>query len=101
SDPPALTASLENQSLVYFSGITLAILEAPARETLLAAVAAAGSAGSLIAFDPNYRPRLWPDRQEAQAAISRALDVADIALPTFPDEQALHGDATPEVTAAR
>ncbi|RWA75711.1 sugar kinase [Mesorhizobium sp.] len=101
SDPAALTKSLENQALVYFSGITLAILEGPARKTLLEAVARARAAGSLVAFDPNYRPRLWPSRETAQAAILEALAVTDIALPTFPDEQMLFGDATPQATAER
>jgi 2-dehydro-3-deoxygluconokinase len=101
SDPVALAKSLENQALVYFSGITLAILDAAARKTLLAAVAKARAAGSLVAFDPNYRPRLWQSREEAQAAILDALAVTDIALPTFPDEQMLFGDTAPQATAAR
>jgi len=101
SDPGALAKSLENQSLVYFSGITLAILEQASRKTLLEAMAKARAAGSLVAFDPNYRPRLWHSREEAQAAITEALAVADIALPTFPDEQMLFGDTTPQATAER
>lgn len=101
SDPLALAKSLENQALVYFSGITLAILDAPARKTLLAEVAKARAAGSLVAFDPNYRPRLWQSREEAQAAILDALAVTDIALPTFPDEQMLFGDTAPQMTAER
>lgn len=101
SDPQLLAKSLENQALVYFSGITLAILDEAARETLLAAVAKAGKAGSLIAFDPNYRPRLWKTREEAQAAILDALAVTDIALPTFPDEQMLFEDKTPQATSER
>jgi len=101
SDPVALAKSLENQALVYFSGITLAILDAAARKTLLAAAASARAAGSLVAFDPNYRPRLWHSREDAQAAILEALAVTDIALPTFPDEQMLFGDTAPQVTAER
>ncbi|OBQ75463.1 sugar kinase [Mesorhizobium erdmanii] len=101
SDPSALSKNLENQALVYFSGITLAILEDSARNTLLAAVAGARAAGSLIAFDPNYRPRLWRNREDAQAAIVEALAVTDIALPTFPDEQMLFGDETARATAKR
>ncbi|PAP99984.1 sugar kinase [Mesorhizobium mediterraneum] len=101
SDAVALAKSLENQALVYFSGITLAILNDGARKTLLAAVAKARAAGSLVAFDPNYRPRLWHRREEAQAAILDALAVTDIALPTFPDEQMLFGDAAPQATAER
>ncbi|RWA73603.1 sugar kinase [Mesorhizobium sp.] len=101
SDPVALEKSLENQALVYFSGITLAILDNAARKTLLAAIATARSTGSLVAFDPNYRPRLWQSRETAQAAILEALAVADIALPTFPDEQMLFADETPQATAER
>ncbi|MDX8515368.1 sugar kinase [Mesorhizobium captivum] len=101
SDPAALAKSLENQALVYFSGITLAILDDAARKTLLAAIATARVAGSLVAFDPNYRPRLWQSREAAQAAILEALAVADIALPTFPDEQMLFADETPQATAER
>lgn len=100
-DPAALAKSLENRELVYFSGITLAILEPSARATLLEALAEARRHGTHIAFDPNYRPRLWPDAETAKAAIDQALATVDIALPTFPDEQALYGDKTTEDTAAR
>jgi 2-dehydro-3-deoxygluconokinase len=100
-DPIALAKSLENRALVYFSGITLAILAEPARRTLLAALAAARSAGALIAFDPNYRPRLWPDAPSARTAFEQALALTDIALPTFPDEHTLFGDANPRVAAMR
>jgi 2-dehydro-3-deoxygluconokinase len=86
---------------VYFSGITLSILEECARTVLLDAVAKARAAGALVAFDPNYRPRLWPDSKAAQASIAAALAVTDIALPTFPDEQMLFGDASPAATAKR
>ncbi|MBZ9677290.1 sugar kinase [Mesorhizobium sp. ES1-1] len=101
SDPAALSKSLENQALVYFSGITLAILDNAARQTLLAAVSKARAAGSLVAFDPNYRPRLWTGREAAQAAIVDALAVTDIVLPTFPDEQMLFGDDAPRATIDR
>lgn len=101
SQPERLAKSLEDRALVYFSGITLAILSPTARETLLSAVADAGRAGSLVAFDPNYRPRLWASPDEARAAINAAVAVSDIALPTFPDEQMLYGDAFPKATADR
>jgi 2-dehydro-3-deoxygluconokinase len=100
-DPAALAKSFADRALVYFSGITLAILTEPARRTLLMALAQARSAGATIAFDPNHRPRLWADAASARAAIEAALEVADIALPTFPDERALFGDANPRVAAMR
>lgn len=101
SDPQRLAKSLESQALAYFSGITLAILDPAPRRVLLEAVGKARQAGSLIAFDANYRPRLWKSADEARAAIGEALSVTDIALPTFPDEQSLYGDASPEATADR
>lgn len=101
SQPDRLAKSLESQSLVYFSGITLAILEPAARAVLIDAVGTARTTGSLIAFDANYRPRLWASADIARASIDEALSVCDIALPTFPDEQSLYGDASPEATAER
>ena len=57
--------------------------------------------GSLIAFDPNFRPRLWANAETARATVIEALQLTDIALPTFPDEKALFGDGDPQATAVR
>jgi 2-dehydro-3-deoxygluconokinase len=101
SDPAALAKSLENRALIYFSGITLAILDPAARRTLLQKITEARTHGTHIAFDPNYRPALWQDKIAAREAIGEALKVADIVLPTFPDEEALFGDQSPEATVER
>ena len=85
----------------YFSGITLAVLPAPARERLLVHLRAAKAAGKPVAFDPNIRPRLWPDRAEMQAAISAGAAAASICLPSHPDERDAFGDASPEASAER
>ena len=100
-DTALLAASLANRDLIYFSGITLAILEPATRATLMRALEQARAAGSRLAFDPNYRARLWPSLDEAKAAITAALQLADIALPTHDDEKQLFGDATPDATAGR
>jgi 2-dehydro-3-deoxygluconokinase len=101
SDPAALAESLTGRALAYFSGITLAILEPDALITLFDALKKARAAGTLIAFDPNYRPRLWSSESAAREAFAEALTLSDIALPTFPDERALYGDASMEATAKR
>lgn len=101
SDPTLLAKSLENRAFVYFSGITLAILELVARAVLLKAIRNARAAGAIIAFDPNYRPRLWSEPAVARAAIDEALRVSDIVLPTFPDERDLYGDSDQAATVAR
>jgi 2-dehydro-3-deoxygluconokinase len=100
-DHDALAASLSGAGLIYFSGITLAILDPRARADLLSIVEAARNADAAVAFDPNYRPRLWASRDEAQSAIAEAYRAATIVLPTFDDERALFGDATPEKTVER
>ncbi len=100
-DAAALARSLAGRDLVYFSGITLAILAPEARRILLDAVAISRGNGAAIAFDPNYRARLWASRAEAAASIEAAAKGADIVLPTFDDEQALFGDSDPAATLAR
>ncbi|MFZ2103384.1 MAG: sugar kinase [Oricola sp.] len=100
-DRDALAQSLAGAGLIYFSGITLAILPDAARATLLELVEAARNADTAVAFDPNYRPRLWPDRDKAQAAIAQGYRAASIVLPTFDDEQALFDDLSPSETVER
>lgn len=99
-DMGRLEKSLENRSLVYFSGITLAILKKDDRARLLRAIEGARKAGSWIAFDPNYRAKLW-EADEARAAITAALGVCDVVLPTFPDEADLFGDGDARATIER
>lgn len=101
SDKNALKASLAERDVIYFSGISIAIVFPEHRNTLFEILRECRANGSLIAFDPNFRHQLWPDRDEAMKAISEAMQVADIALPTFPDEQALFGDETMQACAQR
>ena len=59
-------------------------------------------AGAVIAFDGNYRPRGWKgDGERARDVFARFLSEVDWAFPTFDDEQALWGDASPAATAER
>lgn len=97
----AVETALAGYDLVYVSGITLAILPADGRARLLALARRVRDAGRLVAFDPNYRPRLWPDRAGAATAIEAGGAVASIVLPTFDDDRALFGDAEPEASCAR
>ena len=97
----ALLASLDAYDLVYLSGITLAILPEPDRDRLLKRLEALKAGGRRVAFDPNYRPMLWPDAAVARETIGRATAAATIVLPSFDDEAALFGDRTPEASVAR
>jgi 2-dehydro-3-deoxygluconokinase len=96
-----LRTALEKADVLYFSGITLGILSPAARERLLDALAERRREGARIAFDTNFRPALWPDLEEARAAMEAAYAAADVVLPTFDDEATLFGDASVEATARR
>ena len=100
-DPAALAEAVRGAGLIHLSGITLAILSADARESLFRLLAEARTAGTIVAFDPNIRPRLWSSHGEVQAIISRMLSLTDIALPSFDDEASNWPDATPSDTINR
>lgn len=99
-DAAWLKRALAQADMLYFSGITLAILSPVARRRLLRELAARRAAGARIVFDPNYRPALWPNKKQARAAIEAGFRVADISLPTFSDAADLFGHKTADDTAA-
>jgi 2-dehydro-3-deoxygluconokinase len=81
---------------------------------LLAVAARVRAHGGVVAFDNNYRPRLWAHVQAARNAFAAATAAATLALMTLDDEQALWGEpdattqlqhtlalATPEVVVKR
>ncbi len=97
-DPAHIRRVCSSADLVYFSGITLAILQPERRAALLGALQA-----SLVrlAFDPNLRPALWEGADEMRDWIMRAARISEIVLPSFADEARAFGDTTPADTAQR
>lgn len=100
-DPAWLDAVFAGRDVLFFSGITLAILAPEAREALCAALGRARAKGAHVAFDTNLRPRLWEGEAEMRAGLGLGASVADTVLPSFDEETGLFGDATPEDTVAR
>ena len=96
-----LTASLAGYACVYLSGITLSILDDGQRQAMLGLLERLRGGGTLVAFDANYRPVGWPSADVARQWMTEALRRADIALPTFDDEQRLFGDAQAKQSAER
>ncbi|KIQ37894.1 sugar kinase [Pseudomonas viridiflava] len=86
-----ILAALTSYDVLYFSGITLAVLGAEGRSRLLMMLAKARSRGAKVAFDNNYRPRLWASVEQAREAYLACLPYVDLALLTEDDEQALYG----------
>lgn len=87
---------------VYFSGITLSLYSNAGLGRFLASLELAGTSGAWRVFDGNFRPRGWAgDVGRARTVFAEAMKRASIALPTFEDEVALWGDASPMATIER
>lgn len=91
-----LSQQLADMDYLYFSGVSLAILDEASRIALANILQKAKQAGAKVIFDTNYRSSLWANSDSARETIQPFLSYVDIALPTFMDDQLLFGDATPE-----
>ncbi|WIJ24828.1 sugar kinase [Devosia sp. RR2S18] len=100
-DKNALHAAVEGAAMVYFSGITLAILAPRARGRLLGSIVKARDNGARIAFDTNLRPALWSSPRVMASVLTAAASLCDIVLPTHTDEAPLFGDRSIDNTADR
>jgi 2-dehydro-3-deoxygluconokinase len=78
-------AALTGYDLIYVSGISLALYGDAGRERLFCALDETRASGGRVAFDTNFRPRLWPDRALARAAYRAALKRADTVMASTED----------------
>lgn len=90
-ETPDICAALAGYGLIYLSGVSLSLYGEAGREKLFGALATTRRRGGLVAFDSNFRPRNWPDPNEARTAFRRALELCDIALCGTDDFRALFG----------
>ncbi len=90
-DDEAHLAKLDAFPLIYWSGISLAILTPQARQRMVDALARHRQAGRGVIFDCNYRPRLWPNADAARNAYGQALAHADIVFTSPEDETPVFG----------
>lgn len=67
---------IENCRIFHFGSLSLT--DEPVAAATKAAVAFAKSAGKIISFDPNLRPPLWDDMEQAKAAIWYGIENCDI-----------------------
>ncbi len=91
SSESPLEAQLDDIDALYFSGISLAILDSSARERLFRTALRLRSRGGKVIFDNNYRAKMWPVTIEARAWYRHAYEMSDIAMITLDDEMALLG----------
>ncbi|MGI9462427.1 MAG: sugar kinase, partial [Aestuariivirgaceae bacterium] len=96
-----LANALEGASVVYLSGITLAILPQDDAMFLLERLKAETAAGKIVVFDPNIRPSLWSSAERMRDLIELTAENSTIVMPSFDDEQSAFGDETPRATLDR
>ena len=80
--------------MLYLSGISQGI-STMACDATLVAMDVARRHGVKIAYDTNYRPRLWPPARAA-AVMRAAMELVDYALPGIDDVQVLTGMTDPD-----
>jgi 2-dehydro-3-deoxygluconokinase len=101
ADPDRLREAVEASDVIYFSGITLAILPREDTDTLLAETRRAKASGKLVVFDPNIRPRLWSSYDVMHTVISEGARASTLVMPSFDDEASHFGDDSIEATIHR
>jgi len=79
---------------LHVSGISQAISDS-ARATVDAAIELARARGVRIAYDLNFRPRLW-SADSARPVVARTARVTDVFLPSVDEVALLAGTRTPE-----
>ncbi|MDE1996318.1 MAG: sugar kinase [Rhizobiaceae bacterium] len=92
ADADRLRTAIEAANVLYFSGITLAILTHEDAETLLAELRRAKAVGKLVVFDPNLRPRLWSSLDAMHTMIGEGARASTLVMPSFDDEASHFGD---------
>ena len=97
----AALSRAEEASLLYLSGITLSLFDAPGRERLRQLAAGVRDRGGRVVFDPNYRAAGWAAPQAAREAFRSFVSEVDTALPTFDDERLLWNDTDVDACIAR
>ncbi len=86
--------------LFFYSLISAAILPRNGQIGLIMLATMMREEGGLVAFDGNYRPKLWEDAVTARGIHDAAVRAADIGLPTLDDECELGGDRDAATVAA-
>jgi len=85
-DLARLETAIRGADLVYLSAISLAVIGEAGRKVLMQMLAEVGPA---VAFDTNYRPRLWPgpavgrEAIEAMVPLSRYLSLSTADVDAF------------------
>jgi fructokinase len=89
---------IDDSRLFHFGSVSLC--GEPCRTAVREAVRYARSRGAIISYDPNYRPFLWPNLDEAKTEIGRLVPEADLLKVSEEEMTLLTGEECVEKGAA-
>ncbi len=88
------TALLDDCAIFHFGSVSMTA--DPCRTATLSAARYARQKGKLVSFDPNYRPLLWDDTEEAVLRMKEGIRLADILKVSEEEMQLVTGESDPE-----
>src|ERR1039457_11591 len=94
----AVAAHLAEMDWIFLTGISLAVLPAEDRLSLIALLHRLARAGTAIAFDTNYRPGLWADRNDARETLRTLMPAVRVAMTSIEGERLLWDVEDPQST---
>lgn len=81
--------------IIYLT--TFILSQNPSRETALKVLEMiSDDKEKLLAFDPCYRPILWPEEDDGEKLVKKIISKADFIKPSLDDAKYLFGPDTPE-----
>jgi fructokinase len=89
---------IRNSKIFHFGSISMT--DEPARSATLAAVEFAKANQKMISYDPNYRPLLWRNVEQAKTTIQLGLKYADIIKVSESELELITGSSDLEKGAA-
>ncbi|NQU79642.1 carbohydrate kinase [Candidatus Woesearchaeota archaeon] len=85
---------IKKAKIVHTNAFTLA--EEPTRSTVLKVIKEAYQKKKIISFDPNYRLKVWPNKEEAMSVLKKVYKFADLTKPSLDDAREIFGKLEPE-----
>jgi fructokinase len=89
-EPADLAASVARARAVHTS--TWPLSREPARQCARRALHLAHAEGKVTSLDPNYTPRIWPDRREALRVLEAVMPDVTITKPSQDDAERLFNE---------
>ncbi|HNW86116.1 MAG TPA: carbohydrate kinase [Candidatus Limiplasma sp.] len=81
---------LQSAGILHFGSLSLTA--EPVRSATFEAIRIAKDAGAVISYDPNLRPPLWPNLEEARAMLCAGLARADLVKMSEEELQFISGE---------